>query len=286
VHQVLLEGRALSIFPCRSDKRPTSPHGFKDASAEPDEIARLWSLYYGPLIGVPTGAANDIAVIDVDPRHGGDRWFHENHDKLPKTRTHVTQHGGWHLVYRHVPGLRTSAGRIAAGVDVRAGGPHIVWWPAHGGRVLCEGPVAEFPRWVLDGLKPRSGVNGGGPAPQMVGAETKRLPRDLYFQTIRLVPRSASMTLHDRRRVCGILSIVVHAIKGTRNDRLFWAACRFGEFVAEGRLQSKVAAELLLAAASGLVRDDGLQSVIDTIGSGLRTVSASGGAGPPFDEVA
>jgi hypothetical protein len=104
VRLVLLENRRLPIFPCRSDKRPTCPHGFKDASDDPKVIARLWSLYPGPLIGVPSGAISGIDAIDIDLRRGGDKWFHENHDKLPKTRTHETPSGGWHLIFKHLPG--------------------------------------------------------------------------------------------------------------------------------------------------------------------------------------
>jgi hypothetical protein len=117
----------------------------------------------------------------------------------------------------------------------------------------------------------------------------KRLPRNLYFQTLKLVPLSKLIKHHDQRRVCGWLSVVVHAPKGTRNDRLFWAACRFGEFIFEGRLRSEIAERLLYngAEACGLVKDDGQQSVMATIVSGLRAGSASNGArAPDFDESA
>jgi hypothetical protein len=166
----------------------------------------------------------------------------------------------------------------------------VIWWPCHGYRVLCEGPVAEFPRWLLDELvvrvikKSASGPRAGAPLLSIL--EPKRLPRDLYFQTLKLIPLSKSITHRDQRRVCGWLSVVVHAPNGTRNDRLFWAACRFGEFIAEGRLRPEVAGHLLFAAANGLVEDDGRQSVMATIASGLRTGSASNGAPARFvDEI-
>jgi putative DNA primase/helicase len=75
IRQVFLEGRPLFIFPCRGDnKKPTCPHGFYDAVTDFAGMARLWSDYYGALIGVPTGAINDLCVVDVDPRNGGDKW--------------------------------------------------------------------------------------------------------------------------------------------------------------------------------------------------------------------
>jgi len=114
-------------------------------------------------------------------------------------------------------------------------------------------------------------------------AGTERLPRDLYLQAHKLVPLSTLINRRDQRRVCGWLSVVVHGDKGSRNARLFWAACRFGEFIAEGRLRSEVAEQLLFAAAPpDLAKDDGDQSVVATIASGLRNGSTSGVASPHF----
>ena len=76
-----------------------------------------------------------------------------------------------------------------------------------------------------------------------------------------------------RKRTKSILRIVEMAPRSTRNDRLFWAACRFGEIVAEGLLNPPVAELVLTSAAhlNGLVRDDGLAQVRATIASGLTT---------------
>ena len=58
---------------------------------------------------------------------------------------------------------------------------------------------------------------------------------------------------------------------GERNSVLFWAACRFGEVVAAGRITYEEAEDGLLDAAyqCGLVDDDGEYAVLATIGSGL-----------------
>ena len=77
------------------------------------------------------------------------------------------------------------------------------------------------------------------------------------------------------RRVERILRVVETAPRGTRNDRLYWAACRFAEIVAEGKLKPNVAEQLLSSAAwlCGLTRDDGKRAVEATITSGLRSRS-------------
>jgi hypothetical protein len=290
VRQVLLEGRALHIFPCRADKKPACDHGFDDAVADQAGIDRLWSAVWPrnrpALVGVATGVISGISVIDIDSRRGGDRWFFENRDRLPKTRTHESQSGDQHLIYRNLPGLRSSKDLIAPGVEIKADGTYVIWWAVNGCRVLCEGPVAEFPKWFADELVTRvisTASNGRGDATFIAGAETtKSLPRNLYFQVLKLVPLSTSITRRTQRRVCGWLSGVVHATEGSRNDWVFWAACRFSEFVTEGRLRPEIAEQLLFAAATDLVEDDGAQSVRATIASGLRTGSAINVASPHF----
>jgi hypothetical protein len=74
----------LPCFPCRRDKKPACPRGFKDATADPAGIKRLWANYPGPLIGVPTGEISGIDILDVDPRNGGRSWYQENKPQRPK----------------------------------------------------------------------------------------------------------------------------------------------------------------------------------------------------------
>jgi hypothetical protein len=279
VRQVLLEGRALHIFPCRADKKPACEHGFDDAVADQAGIDRLWSAVWPrnrpALVGVATGVISGISVIDIDSRRGGDRWFFENRDRLPKTRTHESQSGDQHLIYRNLPGLRSSKDLIAPGVEIKADGTYVIWWAAHGCRVLCEGPVAEFPRWLFDELATRiieRNARRGDATGATPLAKPKPLPRDFYFQVLKLLPLSPAITRQTQRRVCGWLSGVVHATEGSRNDWVFWAACRLGEL---GAVPPEIAEALLFAAANDLVQSDGEWSVRATIASGLRTGSAS-----------
>ena len=78
------------------------------------------------------------------------------------------------------------------------------------------------------------------------------------------------------RRTQHILRAVENAPVGVRNARLYWAACRFSEIVAEGVLPREVAKQVLVSAAqlSGLTRDDGVAATEKTIASGLSTWKA------------
>jgi Bifunctional DNA primase/polymerase, N-terminal len=127
----------LPGFPCRdtpknkaTDKTPLTKNGFHDASADPHKIREMFSRRC--LIGVATGTLSGFDVLDVDPRNGGREWYEANKHKLPATRIHRTRSGGIHLLFKHLAGLRNSAGKVAPGIDVRGDGGYVIWWPAHG----------------------------------------------------------------------------------------------------------------------------------------------------------
>jgi hypothetical protein len=239
----------------------------------------LFAAHPGQLIGVATGVISGIDVLDIDSRRGGDRWFHQHRERIPVTRTHETRNGGLHLIFRHTPGLPSTQDRIASGVETISDGHHVIWWPAHGYRVLCEGPVAEFPTWLLDELVTRvikrSALVPRGDGPLVAGAGTNHLPRDLYFHILQLIPRR-----HDQRRVRGILSVVFHAVEGTRNTRLNWAAFSMRKLIKAGVMTRANAETLLLQAAEGYAASDGVSAALATIRSGLGDAAIRGPAPP------
>lgn len=248
-----LEGRPLPIFPCYANKRPACANGFKDANDEPARIAALWGGRTGLLVAVPTGEVSGIAVLDIDA--AGRNWLAENEHRLPPTRGHQTRSDGLHIVFRHRPGLRCSQGVIAPGVDVRAEGGYVIWWPVLGYGVE-DRALAEWPDWLVpqDGdRRPKTGAF----VPVQMRDDAPGMGRQ---RTDNLVRRSER-----------ILRCVEAAPVGTRNARLFWAARRFAEMIAEGAIRPWVAGQLLEEAARqcGLVRDDGIGAVRATIHSGL-----------------
>ena len=117
----------LPRFPCRPDKRPLIARWFKAATTDPAQIALWQARFPNCLWGVPTGVVTGFDVLDIDPE--GLRWFEANRHLIPVTRVHHTPRGGLHFFFKHAPGLRCSRGRIAPGVDVRADGGYVIWWP-------------------------------------------------------------------------------------------------------------------------------------------------------------
>jgi hypothetical protein len=255
--QIFLEGRALYVIPCLADKGTRVPGGYKAAVADLAGIARLFSKYPDPLIGVATGCINCIDVIDIDPRHGGDRWFHEHRDRLPQTRTHATKHDGWHLIYGHLSGLRCSTSRIAPGVDIRAGGPHFIWWPAHGGRILCEGPIADFPRWIVEGE---------------MGSTLKPDRSDVEPMGVDVNPPTQHELNYARRALGNHCYELRHCPEGQRNTKLNVLSYNMGRLIVRGWIpRDRVETYLLnCCEANGLLADDGLAQCRATIASGIN----------------
>jgi Bifunctional DNA primase/polymerase, N-terminal len=145
----------LPIFPCNLAKEPLSVHGFKSARR-----GAQWKHW--PLVGFRTGEASGINVLDIDP--SGRDWYEQNFDALPQTRAHQTQRG-LHLLFKHAPGLRSSAGKIAEGIDIRADGGYAIYWPTTG-LPIEDWPICEWPDWLLE--EARSGLATWYPTTQII----------------------------------------------------------------------------------------------------------------------
>jgi hypothetical protein len=237
-----LAAAGMAVFPCLADKRPATPHGFKDASADCDALRELWRKCPGALVGVPTGAVTGVDILDLDAKHNqAKEWYSTNRRHLPLTRIHRTRSGGLHLLFKHDALVHSTAGKIALGVDTRGSGGYAIWWPACGLPVLADAPLASWPDWLLDTFRPK-------PRPSVLASPTIRFCTDNWLR--------------------GLIRTVATAQEGKRNCILFWAACRAGEAIRIGNADEGFITEALLEAAlhAGLDRH-GAQA---TIRSGLQ----------------
>jgi hypothetical protein len=102
----------LPCFPCGRSKRPAipGPGGHKHATADPAALPELFGRFPGPLVGVPTGEASSLSVLDIDwPKHPEARaWLATHRAQLPTTRIHRSWSGGLHFVFKHAPGVCNS----------------------------------------------------------------------------------------------------------------------------------------------------------------------------------
>jgi hypothetical protein len=236
-------------FPCFIDKRPATPHGFKQAHRDLNGLRELWRQYPAPLVGVATGAASDVDVLDLDCKHpDAGEWWIANRDRLPPTRCHRTRSGGLHLLFRHAAGLRSTAGRIAPGVDTRGDGGYTVWWPTAGLPVLSDMPPAPWPAGLLAQLQTPS-------------------PTSRKHRTV-IIP--------DDRALGRLVRVVIGAPEGQRNNLAFWAACRAGEMARSGLIGLETAAAVIAAAAmrTGLSRREAERTARSGVLAGAGVANA------------
>lgn len=145
------------VFPCGSDKRPLVAGGYQAATADLDQIAAWWHQWPAALIGVPTGQRTGIHVLDLDVKPGknGPEALKTMGLVAPPTRVHITQSGGYHLIYLadQLALNKTDSDVIAPGVDRRGDGGYIIWWPAHGCHVI-DAHFVPAPDWMRSSERP------------------------------------------------------------------------------------------------------------------------------------
>jgi P4 family phage/plasmid primase-like protien len=153
----------------KSGKAPLSRHGVKDATNNFASFMRLIPADTNFNIGVATGSASGVVVIDIDPRNGGDRELArlvKQLGPLPPTLTCDTGGGGQHYYFKlPAGGLKKKV--MAPGVDLLAEGCYAVAPPSRhvSGRNylwVTPGPmgqrIASLPdKWL-------EFVRGGDPA--------------------------------------------------------------------------------------------------------------------------
>jgi hypothetical protein len=139
-------------------KHPRTKHGLHGASKDPETIIKWWQQFPDANIGIRTGSASGIWVLDLDGAEGEASFaaLQAVHGTISPTLQSKTGTGG-HLVFIHPPGrkIRSSTRKIARGIDVRAEGAYIVAPPSlhHTGAQYCWAgeelnPVAAA-AWLL-----------------------------------------------------------------------------------------------------------------------------------------
>ena len=262
------------VFPCHSPvgagcscrspdcgspgKHPRVQGGCRSATADVEQVQRWWKRWPSANVGIATGRASGLVVVDIDPDHGGTdsmRRLVGEHGSVPRGPVVGTGSGGWHLYFRHpVEEVRNSAGLLGPGVDVRGEGGYVIGPPsrhASGGVYRWRTPVPalpEMPDWLVDAVARR-------PLRELSphGAEPGRIDRDL--------------SAWARTALLGEANRVRTAPMGQRNHTLNRAAFSLGQIVGTGVLAEDTVERVLSesAVAAGL----GDRESIRTIRSGL-----------------
>jgi hypothetical protein len=149
------------VFPCEpGGKAPLTYNGFWDATTDARRIRAWWGRWPDANVGVPTGRRSGLLVLDVDPRDGGAEGLAELEvagGPLPETAKARTGGGGTHVFFAYPVGeeVRSSAGRLGPGLDVRGEGGYVVVPPSRtlsAYEWLDRLPLAD-PAWLLGRLR-------------------------------------------------------------------------------------------------------------------------------------
>ena len=121
--------RGYYVFPCKpQSKEPATKHGFKDATTDEQVIREWWTDNPQYNIGIRTGPASGIWVLDVDGEQGRDSYLKYQGEIPYDTPQVTTPNGGFHLYFVYddrADNLRNSVKSIP-GLDVRTEGGYVL----------------------------------------------------------------------------------------------------------------------------------------------------------------
>jgi putative DNA primase/helicase len=167
--------RGIPVFPCEPNgKKPLTPHGFKDATTDTEQIRHWWELHPDANVAMPTGLPETWDVLDVDAP--GDsranglatlRELERQHGKIAAKRV-LSPSGGCHLYFRSGTLPRNGNGRLL-GIDVKASGGYVLLPPSRVGsngelreyQEVASVAVTDAPEWLQTLLTEIDSRNGG-----------------------------------------------------------------------------------------------------------------------------
>ncbi|MFG1350115.1 DUF3987 domain-containing protein [Xanthobacter autotrophicus] len=241
------------VFPCDpATKAPLTDHGHRDATTIVPIIRAWWQRWPQAMVGLPTGTASGVWVLDldVDPEKrldGGAALdqLEATHGRLPNCPCAETPRCGTHLFFRFDPDrpVKNSVGKVAPGIDVRGDGGYVVLAPSvrSDGRSyqwlsvpFADTDFPDAPDWLYRLIERPKPEPASAPSPAIRLLPDTLDPRRLAYA------RSAL----DREA-----KAVASAAEGGRNHRLNVAAHNCATYAAAGFLDEGEAREALLAAA-------------------------------------
>jgi putative DNA primase/helicase len=143
-------------------------HGFKDASTNPIVIKFWWMRLPRANIGIATGWASGIVVLDVDAPVGPISLQKKLHDENNALDTLTSQTGGScdgrHYYFSHPGGSIPSIVGILPGLDIRGDRSCINAPPSNhiSGRKyqwLNDAPLAKIPDWIYSAIHEKEKEN-------------------------------------------------------------------------------------------------------------------------------
>ncbi len=222
----------------RPGKHPRTAGGVNEASAERVAVEAWWVRWPAASIGIATGRASNLTVIDADASGGKPGVVNlstltAKHGGIPATLIVNTGGGGLHLYFTYSDALRTGTNVLGEAIDIRNDGGYAIAPPSRhaSGRLYtwreADGDLLPLPAWAT--------------APGHDLGARKRSARGPKRPAIRL-DRVEEMLRHidpeDRDRWLAVGVILGRAFFGTEDEAEAWHqyetwAARSGKFDAD-----------------------------------------------------
>jgi putative DNA primase/helicase len=220
---------------------------YQDRPPSPDELADWRKRYHSASVGIPTGIATGIIVIDAD---NADAICCLESRGLPKTWTVRTRRGR-HYYFAHPDFTVTnSAGLIADHVDVRGRGGFVVAPGSLGKDSFVynwetspdDVALANLPDWMADLVRPK-------PQPKRPPVEPRAF--------------AGEMSAYARKALEGECDRLSNAGNGTRNDTAARVGFNLGTLIAGGELDDADVRASLYQIADGWPNPTKTRDTID-----------------------
>ena len=225
INKALEVAENYPVFPCNNKKQPLCKWR-EAATQDPNKIERMFSNPSAALIGMPTGYASGISVIDIDVNNGkqGKKWLEDNRDKLGNTLYAQTQSGGWHFYYNHKDEVANAAGLGGGCVDVRGEGGYVITAPSDGYKFLNDEDLIDFPDFLLGSQLPEVFTpNNTEPVTDMFGSITdgrEKYMSDLVYASIMNYRKDNGSLPSEEYMVENVWTIYALKVKSRHSDGL------------------------------------------------------------------
>lgn len=130
-HALKYAAAGIHVFPIKPrGKTPITPHGCLDATDDAEQIAAWWADTPQANVGIATGPASGLLVVDLDGPEGINSWAKLELGRNVETREAQTATGR-HLYFRSSLTVGNTAKRLGAGIDTRGKGGYVVAPPSY-----------------------------------------------------------------------------------------------------------------------------------------------------------
>lgn len=186
----------------RPGKHPRTPRGFQDATRDEAQIRQWWGWWPNASIGIATGERSGIIALDFDPKLGGLIARDDMADQFPElgeTLAAQTGSGGFHHVFRYVPGVGCRVQLEGRGVDVRGDGGYIIAAPSRHASGQCY-------QWLDCAEDVPEADQILAMPPGLVDVVGLRAQKDAGAQFVEL--GEAHIPMHEHAKLCSALKAV------------------------------------------------------------------------------